>query len=488
MSNPPAMGALARWLSSILSGCLVVLSLSGCELSAPSLVIPLVLAAVLTGLEPDWRRASLAAAVVWLLALAILLRPAVEPPMIHLGDRNLLQIAAGHFQSHWTTTAVALSILWLAAGLGLCVLVRRHRAGLVPWLALALLAACFFVNALRFAPQQLADRASRPNPGYSFDGYLWMNTYYLIRDGQSFYPAFLEAFAQDRRAANSRPVFRSPVLYQVWGTLLPDGSAVVKAYLALSVLAMIAAYGLALGAGGKEASLLAPVLLFPYFIYGVYGFYFPFVELWVSALMLIAFGLYASGRRELGMAVALFAFVSRELALMLFASLSLDYLVENRRDRKKIVFLAVLWTVAVVFYLVHRSVVFQMVGDQGEFSRFFRPGWVHSLWAALSFGFLLFPLRSGVLLVCALLGAAGAALAARARVALCAALASSTLFLMLFSHGGRVIDGRVVWMPDYWGSLLAPFLLALVPVTLARFGTLGTAPEATPGEGGPVER
>lgn len=464
----PALNS--RLVASVLAGLLAVLCLSNSVLVAPSVILPVVLAAVAVLTTTTALQATLVSSAVWLLSTLGLLAPPANPAVGHRGDFVLLAVARENFGEHWSGPAFALS--WLVLGLAVALL-WRFKPQAAPHLGYgvtALLLLSCLASGPAFDPERLSDKLANPQPGYGFDGRLWMRIFYLTAQGDNFYHAFLQGFEDDAREIypESLGKWRTPVFFDLWALALPaDGSALFMAYLLACCAALVAAFVLAREAGADEFSLLAPVLLYPYLLYGAFSLYFPFVEYWAACLILISLAFYLRGWRFLGLGLGLLAFLGRELVLLYFVALTADYVWNERTRVRSWILAGALWVVAAVFYLAHRATVIALVGDHGtDLARVFQPGWLGSLWGCLRFGYLLAPERVMVIAACSLLGFLGAGLARQGRIVLVATAALTAVFFMVFSHGGALYQGRVVWLPDYWGTLLSPLLLSLAPVTL----------------------
>jgi hypothetical protein len=331
--------------------------------------------------------------------------------------------------------------------------------------SLLLLATGLWISPWRANPRLVQELAVEPpDHAYAFDGHFYLKVFHLMRRGEGFYQAELQAAALDRRQFELRvPAnFRLPTVFKLWAWLAPGGSrGVLVLYLLGASLSLLAAFliGRELCRGEPEellAGLLAAAALYPLLCFGAVTLYFTFVELWGVFPALWAVWL-ALRRRELpAAALVLVACLTRTLFVYLLAVFFLSWLLERRwravgaAAAAGLVFLG---CYGLHVHQVHQAITVQPGGVSG---------WLHLpdpryLDGTLRFGAALthapLALRWGLFILALALGVARALRRAGARWL--------ALLLVVVPAGAMLVTGRDPTWGSYWGAIWVPWALAL---------------------------
>ena len=407
---------------------------------------------------------------------------------------HLLLGAASFDTVRWTwipgplDPALALRDALLAGGAAVAAAGLRGRLGPRGPACVAALALTLMVGGLWLAPWRGNPRMVRelavepPDHAYAFDGHLYLKIHHLMRGGQGFYAAKLQAMQRDRRGFLPRTPanFRLPTAFVVWTWLAPGSRGVLVLYLLGASATLFAAFliGRTLTQGELLGGVLAAAALFPLLAFGAVTLYFPFVELW--GVFPASWSVWLALRRRDGPAalLALAACLIRSLFLYLLAALALAWALERR-------WRSVGWVVGaglgfVLAYALHVAQVHAVIEVDGRGVG----GWVHLpdpryLDGTLRFGAALTPLGWGwrwcALGLALALGMARARRGVEPRWLLGALVLVPTLAML--------VVGRDATWGGYWGAIWLPW-----PLIGAGAAALGWPPRApAPAEGAPVD-
>lgn len=378
--------------------------------------------------------------------------------------------------------AVPLMALMASVG-GVCALVGSgvRRSGMeraTAGVLIAALAASMWMTALSLNAQRRGSMApindwfsTEPAAGsYSFDGSVYLKTFYLMHRGHDYYSAFREAVEGDTRATSvslgSVLNFRMPTVFLGWALLPSDGRSIVLAYLGLASAGLVASFLLARAFVRDSLALVAPILLWPYMLHGAVTGWVLFAEYWalplaLASLAALAWAYRLEDRRVLAAAVclAVLAAATRELfAYTLVCGLAAA-VADRERKLPPWPFVAGIGVVIVAF-AAHAALAASVVGGAALVSA---GTWLHGgpafLVSAIRFGQGLTPDSRWTPLVLAALGAIGA-MRARPR-----SLRVAMSVAVLLPLGSLLIVGSGP-AGDYWGLAAVPAALCLVPAGL----------------------
>ncbi len=302
---------------------------------------------------------------------------------------------------------------------------------------------------------------------YDFDGELYLRTRALMRRGVAFYPAFQQAWSEDARFEGriATPLsFREPALFELW-RVLPgaSGTALLGWFVAFALLVALAGWWLAAIFASDGVALLAPIGLSSFFAFFVLAdrSWFTFAEPWSAGVVVVALALLARGRWVASALALAVAVAFRELAILYVPVWVLAWWLGGRpRARVPALLIAVGGAILPIALHVLSA---PAAGSAGGLAL---ATWLHSpglprLTRALRHGLELMP-HGGALAPWLALLALGGAVALReraARWALAAAVAVPAAFLVAISANR---------FDYYWGAILTPVVLALLPLAFAR--------------------
>jgi hypothetical protein len=407
---------------------------------------------------------------------------------------------------HWSD---GMGVVWI---LGACVLCGGFAAGvswamsrredtkmlrkLVSWGLVAVLCLCFLVTAEQTSGALRTNVSVEPaDYSYKFDAYIYVKTFYLMKQGVDYYPAVVQAASKDGRPNEGQWVkngkltrdlwptpeyVRLPFTFQMWSAMGPTADWVVRWSEVLSALALAALFA-GFWKRLKERALLIPFAMYPLMLAqgATVNVFFP--DWWAVLAIVFAIALLAAELPEAAAIVTLFGTIFRFLALPMLAVIEFTALVmlSRKTERRRMAILAGItfacFAVFAVMWQQHTATALQFI-ESGTTSGSLFSGLVSgfatrdvatrllapSAYYMYAYGFGLF---APVLLFPT--GFAGFLIAMRrgrfAQVALSLYVAGWFLFLAVVGPSSM-----------YWGQL---YTMALVIGTAALLATLDTAPK-----------
>ena len=301
-----------------------------------------------------WQIPLFVGCVVGLVAVGPLQAGVVAPVVVTIGLAGL----------HPLLPASGPGVLEYLAGLalsvcgGLAVAYGRNRSGglgrkpfalavsatLVLWAVvnmwLPLLSAGLPVQAYGTQPAT-ALRELAPQVGAVPDDLVYRRVFYSMREGVSYYPAYVAAFA-GRAAPTSVVAVRLPTMYWLWKLLPPDAFSIVYLYLLLCSAGVLSAALIAGQLAGARFAPLAAVALAAY-VMGVgltpYVIYvdLPAMSIALAGVALFVRSIMSGDRRFLwaAAAVMVLAALTREILAYLILLAVIAAVLEGRGNRLK---------------------------------------------------------------------------------------------------------------------------------------------------------
>lgn len=226
-------------------------------------------------------------------------------------------------------------------------------------ICLLIVALFFYFRAFKLFQVNSADLVypvPQPNQ-YRSDEFVFLRTFYLIRDGKNYYQAFNDAVKNDVRGGYlTKDVFawREPTIFYFWGIFARSGIDIAIFFIVLS-MATLVSFGLILNRFlPSVVAIVSPVILVPYFWDPfVYQTGFLFTEWW--GLFFFIFGLTAFFYRQKKLSFLFFSLsvMTRELFLFpLIFMLAISLFLKKNR----LLFGAVLGTCG-LFFAMHYFIV-----------------------------------------------------------------------------------------------------------------------------------
>lgn len=337
------------------------------------------------------------------------------------------------------------------------------------WVILGVLAVLminFLVMAGRFGQENVKAASSEPPAeGYAFDPVLIIKTFYLMKNGEDYYPAFRRAFVEDSRfndeqAPNTLPQYRQPTLYLLWAWLLPKGEYIVYLFWFLSTLAMAASWLLVRRFADEIFGLIGAAFTGSYLLPGATSLWFAQAEYWGAFPALFSVTALAYEQEALAAFFAFLAAAIREwFALALLGGLVIAVV---RRRWRPVVYWAVAFGAWVVEYFAHylnaKPYLTHSVGSSAA-------AWLNKmnlsyLNGTVQFGASTLPLAPVLGWLAIACAAAGALLTIKDKMATGYYIAAAVMLptmAFLFAAGP---------MNDYWGPIIMTTAFAACPLLL----------------------
>lgn len=307
---------------------------------------------------------------------------------------------------------------------------------------------------------------------YTTDMRAYLRTYYQIRQGKPYYQSLAESVVGDATRDNLPGEiwgWKSPVIFYAWALLPgPAGLSVYIAFLLFLLATLFAIYKLAKKFVGRWA-ILAPYLVFPYFLLPLTEITLFQVEWW--ALCFFILGLTFLFYQKFLPACLFFSLTIFTRELFVFHLLTLLAASLILRKKIHVLVLSLPIILLVCFYILYHIPNIYRFESFGSMTSWWRTGLIrgwHLVRPTLAFSqvnyllFFLQPLR--LFLVMATLGLGSLLARNRHREQSLLSLASFlAFFFFIFAFG---IQTR--WQ-DYWGIYYVPLAIAFSPTVLTLF-------------------
>lgn len=192
---------------------------------------------------------------------------------------------------------------------------------------------------------------SEPMPNqYRSDEFVFLRTFYLLKEGENYYAAFNKSVTQDIRGGYlAKDVFawRLPTVFYFWALFASTGFGIGILFIILSSLTLICVYRI-------TGNILSPVILAPYYLDAYYyQTSFLFTEWW--GLFFFIFGLASllNNHKKFAIIFLSLSILTRELFIIpvIFMTIVSFIFKKNRLIFLKIFFMFL------VFYSVHYTLV-----------------------------------------------------------------------------------------------------------------------------------
>jgi len=332
----PTGSSSPRIATLLLTSVVAAFLLYGWDALLPHVLVPLLVGGAV-GLSSEWRFEAL------VISLGAACISGLGAVAVYASQTTLLSLRHA-FEGGWAVLLVlAAVVLMPASALGARLLCERSNPSrgrdILAWAIAGALAVSFLFTV--WAPTQswLAKARVEPAAGsYHNDQMLNLKTYYLMQDGQGFYPAYVRATGDDGRRiygvvdgkfiTGSSAMMRQPAVFYLWKVVAPQRDFGNVAYLAavLAAAILLASYWALSAVAGYRALFVAPVI-FPALVMLSAGVNTLFPEYW--ALLALLAGFFLAVKRHLVWAgvFGLIALLLREtfgawlLALILAAAI-----------------------------------------------------------------------------------------------------------------------------------------------------------------------
>ncbi len=305
---------------------------------------------------------------------------------------------------------------------------------------------------------KITDQLATPlGANYTTDMRAFLKTSQLMKQGESFYPAFATGMAGLRDGSFHPDVaaWRQPFLFYVWAILPGNSLTIYYLWQAIILLDLAAAFLVAKKILPVHLAILSPFILWPYFHFSLVDLTLLQPEWWAMSFFLFGFGFYLYNRRlPAGIFWAL-ALATRELFFIPITFFLLLSLRQNRQEFFKIFITIAIFGLYFVFYHLPNISQFQT-----EWIRSSRHGGLyalHSLFAYSSWSYFLGLFRPFILL----LALSMVGFWRHRNVTILVTFFPFLIFAVLLAIFGGIDETR-----DYWGIYFVPLLLASTPILI----------------------
>lgn len=318
-----------------------------------------------------------------------------------------------------------------------------------------------------------------PQPGnYQLDAEIYRRVYYLMHQGESYYPAFRDAITQDGRpdhpAPNSVLGFRLPTMFWLWRLLPPNPFSLVYLFLALCTVGVVATAFIAGQLAGVRFAPLAAAAMAAYSMAVAITGSVTYVDLPATSVALVGVALFVRSLRTdqqralwAAAGVMTLAALTREILAYLIVFAAFSALLEAPGMRRKA---AIPWLTGLgVFalgYAAHTVVASAYLNPLSTVT--YSRGSVGFVISALT-NFSAAMNGGGAalvsLFVLGLVGAYGShkRVGRPFAVFALAALLLPLLLMLRVGNNSLTAEGEIF---NYWGLMVLPLALALWPAWL----------------------
>jgi len=217
----------------------------------------------------------------------------------------------------------------------------------------------FYLAAFALNLWTIYDTVTPPPFGtYTFDGHIYLKTFYLMKDGHPYYASFPAALTGRKGGFTITSAFniRPPFLFILWMILPQDGMFVILLFIILSTVVFFLSYFTVLqDLKDPFLAILTPALMSYLFLYGIVANWFTFHEYWAWFFLAIAIWARIKKYHILMIISFILCLMVRELFFLIWFLFFVSSLIN--RDKKEIIGLIIAFVAPVGYYLLH----FQMV-------------------------------------------------------------------------------------------------------------------------------
>ena len=305
---------------------------------------------------------------------------------------------------------------------------------------------------------------------YQSDSAIFLRTYYQMKEGKGFYPAYWDSLNGDLRTSGRLTQvsffnYREPLVFYLWKALPgSSGMALLRWFLAYGAILLVCSYVLASALVSRGVALLAPVALVSWLSWLIWipqpgtvrGLpWFPAIEVWAAGFAVAAVMCLVRGWRVPSLLLLIATVASREFGVLLIPAWLLMWWFS--RDRKSSWWFPAVAIAGPAFVLGAHYLAVPNKGGPGT-GQWLQSSLLRFL-TTLRFAFGLMPAGMWIPLAFAAAAIAAAALALPRwrQTSLLAATLIPTAFLLLVGNGGF-----------QWGAFYMPLAVSIAPGVLGR--------------------
>ena len=223
---------------------------------------------------------------------------------------------------------------------------------------------CFVLFSIKDSTSIRKNIKNEPiNYSYSFDGLSFLKTFYLMKQGVSFYDANIYAIQHDARQGPP-PVFvsgwRLPLTFWVWNVFAREGEGIWFLFLFCSVISLFALFDIAKMTSGQIGVLISSFFLTPYFYFALTSYQFLLIEWWGLFLFIIGLRFLLRGHINFGILFMLVGIFMRELFLISLGAIAIAMVLNSKKINYPFIIFSMVFG---IYYFFHYQFASETLGE-----------------------------------------------------------------------------------------------------------------------------
>lgn len=341
------------------------------------------------------------------------------------------------------------------------------------FLVLSVLIFGLFLTGLTEGRHIITEVSHEPGVEYTTDMRAFLKTYYLMKNGENYYPAFAKGVSGAEGTGFGLDIggWREPFIFYLWKYLTVDGSQIYFLSIIFFSINLLASYSIARQFLPEKTAILAPLLLWSYFHYPMVDLTYMQMEWWAMSFFLWGLAFYFSTKKNYSGIFFALSLATRELFIFSIATIMVIKL--SRRHFRSFVLILLPLLCFFVFYvlvyipnLIPYETVFLRTAGYSDLHMINR-ALAYSSWSYLLGIYrpliILFALTTTIAIWRVIRGTHSVE-----TIRLMATYLPFSAVIFLAAGSGRM----TMWN-DYWGIYIIPALLTVTPIILFQ---------ATPGK------
>lgn len=309
------------------------------------------------------------------------------------------------------------------------------------FLILVLIAGQVFIS----TDQKILNQLSQPlGKEYTTDMRAFLKTYQLMKEGQSFYPAFFTSMA-GLRSGNFRPdinAWRQPFIFYLWKILPGDGRSIYFLWQIFLILIIFSSYLV-------TKNILSPLILWPYLHYSLTDLTILQPEWWGMAFLVFGLYFYLSKKYFFMILMFLFSLFCRELFIIPIFFI----LIKKYKHLSSFIFLFFIY-----YFFYHLPNIFNF---PTEILRSFNNGNLKTLHYIFAYGSWEYHLGVYRPILIIFITTIVAAIIRRKNLYYLLTFLPFFIFAAIMAYLGKIDGTR-----DYWSIYFVPLLLISAPIII----------------------
>lgn len=179
-----------------------------------------------------------------------------------------------------------------------------------------------FATGLVEGQKIIAEVSHEPGVEYTTDMRAFLKTYYLMKKGENYYPAFVKGVSGAEGTGYELDIggWRETFIFYFWKTLAPNGGYIYLLAVCCFSLNLLAAYTIARQFLPDKIALFSPFLLYPYFHFPLIDLTYMQVEWWAMSFFIWGLAFYFSTKKNYSGIFFALSLATRELFVFSIAS------------------------------------------------------------------------------------------------------------------------------------------------------------------------